>query len=187
VDIPYASNVAVAIFDSGDPSYRLYSGMHERHGVIECPVLSVTDWRVGAKRHLKSLTIAGSSFNETRTMLEQARAAEIPLVVVLTHPFEYVQHRDVGFQQVRRHSQTQKRLTRLCEFPKENDDRFDACGFAHAASTSTPRRHQNTLLEGTLRQSLPRMMAQSLPRMMAQVAYDKLGHLALAHTHRKST
>jgi hypothetical protein len=178
VDIRYASNVAVAICDSGDSSYRLYSGMHERHGVIECPVLSFADWRVGGKRHLKSLTIAGSSFEETRMMLEQARAAEIPLVVVLTHPFEYVQHRDLGFQQVRRHSQTQKRLTRLCEFLKKNDDRFEACGFAHAASTSAPGQPDNTLLEGTLR--------HSLPRMMAQVAYDKLGHLALAHTHRKS-
>lgn len=169
--IPYASNVAVGIFDSGDPNYRLYSGQHERHGVIECPVLTFADWRIGGKQHLKSLTIAGASFAETRDLLEKARRAGIPLVVLLTHPFEYVQKRDMAFTQVRRNSQTQQRLTRLCEFLHANEDRFDACGMAQAASAGVVDNSSNLLLDGTL--------MHAVPRMAAQVAYDKLGQVSL--------
>ena len=34
VGIPYSSNVAVSVFDSGHPDYALYSGTHERLGVL---------------------------------------------------------------------------------------------------------------------------------------------------------
>jgi peptidoglycan/xylan/chitin deacetylase (PgdA/CDA1 family) len=169
--IPYASNVAVGIRDSGHPGYRLYSGQHERHGVTECPVLTYADWSLGAKQHLKSLTILGASFGETRDLLEKARLAGIPLVVILTHPFEYVQNRDLAFSQVRRHSLAQQRLTRLCEFLDENSDRFEACGMVRAAKAGEADNAANTLLDGTL--------TQTVRRMAAQVAYDKFGKFAL--------
>jgi peptidoglycan/xylan/chitin deacetylase (PgdA/CDA1 family) len=173
--IPYSSNVAVAIYDSGDPDYRLYSGMHDRHGVAECPVLTYADWNIGVKRHLKSLTIAGASFAETRDLLEKAHLAGIGLVVILTHPFEYVQKRDFAFKQVRRHGLTQQRLTQLCEFLHANDDRFDACGMAQAGAAGKVDNSRNTLLEGTL--------LHTVPRMAAQVAYDKFGQYALNRTY----
>ena len=174
--IPYSSNVGVGIYDSGDPRYTLYSGQHERHGVRELPVLTFSDWTIGNKRHIKSLTIAGSSFAETRSLLEKARAAGIPLVVILTHPFEFVHNHDITFAQNRRHDLTQRRLVQLCKFLKDNDDRFDACGLAQAAAalpapTAAPA---NTLLEGAL--------WQALPRMVAQVAHDKWGHWMLARS-----
>lgn len=173
--IPYSSNVAVAIYDCGDPQYRLYSGQHERHGVREFPVLTFEDWKVGGKRHLKSLTIAGSSFAETRSMLEQARAAGIPLVVVLTHPFEYVQSQDYAFTRTRRHGLTQRRLSQLCEFLQENDDRFEACGLAQAAQALPVAAPDNTLLAGSL--------WNALPRMASQVAHDRVGHWLLARKY----
>jgi ABC-type phosphonate transport system ATPase subunit len=40
------TDVGLAIFDSGDPDYRMYSGKHVRHGIVECPVLTFSDWRV---------------------------------------------------------------------------------------------------------------------------------------------
>lgn len=168
--IPYASNVGVGIYDSGLPDYRLYSGQHYRHGVAECPVLTYADWNIGSKQHLKALTIIGASFGETRYLLEKARLAGIPLVVILTHPFEYVQKRDLAFSQVRRHSLTQRRLTQLCEFLNENDDRFDASGMVRAAGAGQMD-SSNTLLDGTL--------LHTVPRMAAQVAYDKFGQFAL--------
>ena len=178
VGIPYSSNVAVAIYDSGDANYNLYSGQHERHGVKEFPVLTFADWSLGSKQHIKSLTIAGSSFAETRRLLEKAREAGIPLVVLLTHPFEFVQAHDMGFEKTRRHSLTQRRLIQLCEFLHENKDRFDACGLAQAAralpAQSAP---SNTLLKGAL--------WQTLPRMAAQVAHQKFGHWMLDRTHGK--
>jgi peptidoglycan/xylan/chitin deacetylase (PgdA/CDA1 family) len=176
-DIPYSSNIGVAIHDNGDPNYRLYSGRHERHGVQEFPVLSFSDWKIGSKQNVKSLTIAGSSFAETRHLLEKARSEGIPLVVVLTHPFEFVQSHDLAFRQTRRNALTQARLRKLCQYLHENKDRFEACGLAAAAAalpeTAPP---VNTLLTGALR--------HTVPRMAAQVAYHRVGQWLLARKHR---
>jgi hypothetical protein len=171
--IPYSSNVGVAIFDSGDADYRLFSGRHLRHGVVECPVLTFSDWRVGGRRHLKSLTIAGTSFAETCTLLEKAERAGIAEVILLTHPFEYVQSRDIGRAPARRHRVNQQRLASLCAYLDQHRDRFDACGMAAAAAASMgPSSGANILLEGGL--------LQSVRRMATQVVYEKWGQLALA-------
>lgn len=175
--IPYSSNVAMAISDSGDPSYKLYSGWHRRHGVVEFPVLTFCDWKLGRKQHIKSLTIAGSSFSETRRLLEKARQAGIAPVVVLTHPFEYVHSQDLGFQKTRRHRLTQGRLTSLCKFLQDNNDRFESIGLGAAAQAVQEADSPNTLLQGSL--------WQSLPRMAAQVAHDKYGSWMLARAHGK--
>lgn len=175
VGIPYSSNIALAVFDSGDAAYKLYSGHHERHGVREFPVLTFSDWRIGGKQHIKALTIAGSSFAETRKLLEQARRAGIPLVVVLTHPFEYVHSQDLAFSRTRRHSLTQRRLNQLCAFLQDNNDRFEACGLATAAASLPSGDSANTLLSGGL--------WDALPRMASQVAHDRIGRWLLARKY----
>lgn len=178
--IAYSSNVGVAIYDSGNPDYRLYSGQHERHGVKEFPVLSFSDWRIGPKQNIKSLTIAGSSFAETRRLLEKARSEGIPLVVVLTHPFEFVQNRDLAFQQTKRNSLTQARLRKLCQFLQQNNDRFDACGLASAADAMPGAQDSdNHLLKGVL--------WHTLPRLAAQLVNDRLGKWMLARQYGSSS
>ena len=174
VGIPYSSNVAVSVFDSGHPDYRLYSGTHEREGVLECPVLTYSDWKVGKRQHLKALSIAGTSFAEMRVLLNDAQAAGIPLVVILTHPFEFVQKDDLAYRHARRHGVTQQRLSRLCAFLQENADRFDACGMVNAADDPACRDERNLLLTTPI--------WHSVPRMGTQVAYDYIGRWALART-----
>ena len=175
--IPYSSNIGVAIYSNGEPDYTLYSGQHERHGVQEFPVLSFSDWKIGPKRNIKSLTIAGSSFAETRDLLEKARREGVPLVVVLTHPFEFVQNHDLGFQQTRCNRLTQARLRKLCEFLQQNSDRFEACGLVAAAEASpaAAAAPANILLKGSLR--------HALPRMAAQVVYHWFGRKMLARKY----
>jgi peptidoglycan/xylan/chitin deacetylase (PgdA/CDA1 family) len=171
--IPYSSNVGLAIFDSGDPDYRMYSGRHVRHGVVECPVLTFSDWAVAGRRHLKSLTIAGTSFAETRTLLNKAERAGIELVVILTHPFEYIQSRDLGRLPARRHGVNQQRLASLCAYLDQHRGRFTPSGLgAAAAAPAVQQAPANALLEGVL--------WQSVRRMATQVAYEKYGDLALA-------
>lgn len=171
--IAYSSNVGLAIFDSGDQDYQLYSGRHLRHGVAEFPVLTFCDWRVGSRRHLKSLTIAGTSFAETCTLLERAHAAGVAQVVVLTHPFEYVQSRDIGRRPARRHAVNQHRLASLCQYLDEQRDRFEPSGMAAAARAAGAEGGADNLL-------LESDMWQSMCRMAAQVSYDKYGAFALA-------
>lgn len=175
--IPYSSNIGLAIFNSNDPHYKLYSGRHVRHGVVECPVLTFSDWNFAGRRHLKSLTIAGTSFIETRTLLDRAQRAGIPLVVILTHPFEFVQSLDAAYQNTRRHNVNQQRLTRLCAFLDTNRDRFSPSGLAEAASLSEENKlDQNTLLDGAL--------WQSVLRMATQVSYDQYGRWELIRQQR---
>ena len=173
--VPYSSNVGLAIFDSGNPAYQLYTGRHLRHGVLECPVLTFCDWHVAGRRHLKSLTISGTSFNETRTLLENAHSAGVEQVVILTHPFEYVQSRDLSFAHARRHAVNQQRLKQLCSFLDNNRDRFSAVGMAQSASrVKKTTVEKNILLDGA--------RWQAVGRMATQVSYDKIGNFALACT-----
>jgi peptidoglycan/xylan/chitin deacetylase (PgdA/CDA1 family) len=170
--IPYSSNIGLAIYDSGDPRYRLYGGRHLRHGVLECPVLTFSDWRL-RRPHLKTLSISGTSFAETRTLLERARRARMELVVILTHPFEYVQSRGADYRTLRRHGVNQRRLERLCAYLAANADRYQASGLAAAASQPlAPLPEDNRLLRVA--------PWQSAVRMATQVVYDRYGHWALA-------
>ena len=170
--IPYSSNIGLAIYDSGDPRYRLYGGRHLRHGVLECPLLTFSDWRL-RHPHLKTLSICGTSFAETRTLLERARRAGMELVVILTHPFEYVQSRGADYRTLRRHAVNQRRLERLCAYLAANADRYQASGLAAAASQPlAPRAGDNRLLRVAPWQSVLRMATQFL--------YDRYGIWALA-------
>lgn len=173
--IPYSSHIGLAVFDSGDPRYTLYAGRHERHGVVECPVLTYSDWRIGRRRHLKTLTIAGVIFSEMKALLEQANRAGISLVVILTHPFDYIQSRDVNLRHARRHGIAQGRLSALCQYLNRNRDRFMPSGMAEAAAEpSPPAEPHNPLLTGR--------RPHSVIRMAAQAAYDCYGQAALLAT-----
>lgn len=175
--IPYSSNVGVAIYNSGDPDYQLYSGRHLRHGVIECPVLTFSDFSVGGKPHLKSLTITGTSFSEMRDLLDQAQRAGLGEVVLLTHPFEYVQSRDDNLAHARRHRVNQRRLEQLCEYIAANPQRFVACGLAQAAGAPLGNDADRNELA-----AVP--LWRSGPRMAGQAMYDNYGKWALAWNRR---
>ena len=168
--IAYSSNVGLAIYDSGERAYQLYGGRHLRHGVLECPVLTFADWR-WRRPHLKTLTIAGTSFAETRTLLERARLAGMEQVVILTHPFEYVQSAGLDYRVLRRHAVNQRRLQRLCRFLDRNRDRYLPSGLAAAANQPLAAA-ANPLLRGAL--------WQSACRIATQLCYDRYGNWALA-------
>ncbi|SHH45517.1 hypothetical protein [Massilia sp. CF038] len=176
--IPYSSNIGVAIFDSGDPDYKLYGGRHLRHGVIECPILTFSDWDMFGKQHLKTLTITGTSFAETRTLLERAQRAGIEQVVILTHPFEYVQCGDFTMREMRRNRLNQRRLEQVAAYLDARRDLFDTCGIGAAASMPMAATSaNNALLKGRL--------LQALPRMASQYAYERYGKWQLARMARQ--
>lgn len=175
--IPYSSNVGLAIFDSGDTNYRLYGGRHARHGIIECPVLTFNDWTVPGRQHLKTLTITGTSFAETRALLERAQQAGVEQVVILTHPFEYVQCSNFRMSEVRTHRVNQRRLNQLCAYLNRERERFDVCGVGAAASAPLAvGSADNRLLKGRT--------VFALPRMALQYAYERYGTWQLARMAR---
>jgi protein-tyrosine-phosphatase/peptidoglycan/xylan/chitin deacetylase (PgdA/CDA1 family) len=166
--IPYSSNIGLGIYNAGLTSYQLYAGRHRRHGVVECPVLSYRDRGV----HLKSVAVSSTSFAEMRALLEQAYAAGMELVVILTHPFEYVQSGDEGFRQLRRHALNQARMRRLCAYLAAHAQRFQACGMAAAASQpATAISSHNPLLRGRA--------WRAACRIATQAVYDRYGRWML--------
>lgn len=171
--MPYSSNVGLAIYDSGDARYQLYAGRHLRHGVLECPVLTFRDFGAGPRRHLKTLTITGASFAETRSLLGQAQRAGLALVVILTHPFEFVQSGDDSYRHLRRHAVNQNRMIALCRFLDSQRDRFIPSGLARAAGRQAlPAEPHNPLLAGS--------PWQAARRIATQLAYDRYGRYALS-------
>ncbi len=161
--IAYSSCVGMTVFDSRDPRYQLYSGMHRRHGVLEMPVLTFQDWRLPGKRHLKTLTIAGTSFEETRLLLERAHAAGVPLVVILTHPFEFAQRRDDSFRVARGNVLHQQRLVQLCSFLHDEPARFLPSGLGEAGNALAQQADgRNVLLEGSGWYSVRRLAQQAV-------------------------
>lgn len=170
--IPYSSNIGLGIFNSGLPDYQLYSGRHPRHGVLESPVLTFSDWRL-RRPHLKTVSISGTSYAEARTLLDQAHAAGMEQVVILSHPFEYVQSFSAGFGPLRRHAVNQSRLERLCAYLAANRDRFQSSGMAAAAAQPLGSdSSRNTLLSG--------VPWQSACRMATQLIYDRYGEWRLS-------
>lgn len=177
--IPFSSHVGIAIFDSGDANYKMYGGRHQRHGVVECPVLTFRDWNLGGRQHLKTLTITGTSFAETRTLLERAQRAGIEQVVILTHPFEYVQCGNFRMSEMRTHRVNQRRLNQLCAYLNRERERYDVCGVGMAAAAPlVSGSANNQLLKGST--------AQALPRMAAQFAYERYGKWRLAKMARNT-
>jgi hypothetical protein len=156
--IGFSSNVGLGIFRSGAPHYELYSGRHLRHGVREFPILSFCDAAVGARRHLKSLTVAGTSFAEMRHLLVQAHARAIDPVVILTHPFEYVHGTDGRYTDL--HHINRRRLEHLCTWLARHPERFRACGLGAAAQRLPPGDSPNHLLRVPLRHAAARMATQ---------------------------
>jgi protein-tyrosine-phosphatase/peptidoglycan/xylan/chitin deacetylase (PgdA/CDA1 family) len=165
--IPYSSNIGLGVYDGGLAEYSLYAGRHLRHGVVECPVLTYRDWG----SHLKSAAVSSSSFAEMCAVLDQAHAAGLELVVILTHPFEYV-HGDADGR-MRRHALNQARMERLCAYLAAHPARFQPCGMAAAAGQPlTATSSQNPLLIGRPWRAASRLVTQSV--------YQRYSSLALA-------
>jgi hypothetical protein len=173
--IPYSSSIGLGIYNSGRSDYALYGGRHRRQGVLECPVLTYCDWST----HLKSVAVSSSSFAEMRWVLERAYAAGMELVVILSHPFDYVQRYDDGGHHLRRHALNQSRLERLCAYLGAHRQRFTTCGMAIAASQAlTSTSALNPLLQGCRWRAVNRVAAQAI--------YERYGRWSLARAAAQS-
>ncbi|WP_421621971.1 polysaccharide deacetylase family protein [Alkalilimnicola ehrlichii] len=111
-----ASNIGLAIYRPAEPELQLLVGCHDIDGVLEFPVTTYSDFRWGGRTHYKTLTITGTSWPEMRRLLTQARDQGLSDVVVLTHPFEFIKHRDREYRELHVDRITRGRLERLCRF-----------------------------------------------------------------------
>jgi len=151
-----ASNVGVGIYRPSEPELRLYAGRHRVGEVVEIPVTSYLDRGIPGRVRHKSLTVTGSSWPEVRSLLRQARATGMRDIVILTHPFEFVKHRDISYQRLYPNRITRDRLERLCHFIA-NDPGFSFACIGEAPAQAGVE-DKNALLSVSPLHSLGRMM-----------------------------
>ena len=127
-----ASNIGLAAFRPKDPALALTGGRHRIDGVIELPVLTYRQPPIGG-RPLGLLSITGTSWLETRSLLRRASEAGTRTIVVLTHPFEFIKGDRLHPHTWQPNRVNQNRLTRLCDFISRNPHEFRAVSISSAA------------------------------------------------------
>lgn len=127
-----ASNIGLAAFRPPEPELHLTGGRHWIGDVLEAPVLTYTQLRLGGKRWPRLLTITACSWREIEGLLWQARGAALSTVVVLTHPFEFIKGDRMEPATLRTNRVNQERLRRLCAFIAAHPDEFTGVSFAQA-------------------------------------------------------
>lgn len=163
--IHLSSSIGLGFNPPEDPVLRLPGGIHLFDGVFEVPVTSYCDWRLGARQHLKVLTIVGSSWPEIRTVLDRAWLEQAGPVVVLTHASEFSQDVDNGGEHhdYRAALVAQRRLEQLCSHLAMHRDRFNPLTFRSGAAnwlTSPPR--TAPLLSGSILGAARRLFENTL-------------------------
>jgi hypothetical protein len=126
------SNIGLAVYRAGDPAFHLASGTRMFENVLEAPVLSYQEALVPGGSRLRLLAITSTSSRETESLLWMARRKGISPVVLLTHPFEFIKHRDFRYREMREDRVNQARLRRLLDFLTVNRHAFATTTFAES-------------------------------------------------------
>lgn len=132
VGLSACSNMGLAIFapSDGSPGYR--SGLHRVGNMLESPVLTYRDHSLGAREADRLLTVNGTSTSEFEHLLDQAYEKRVPIVNILTHPFEFVRGQDVQCEKIKPYRLVQRRLRQLCRILAEQTDRFETVTLSDA-------------------------------------------------------
>ena len=154
-----ASNIGLAVYRPAEPALQRLSGCHQIQGIRELPVTTFADLHLPRKPHLKTLTITGTSWPEMCTLLKQARARGLSDVVVLTHAFEYIKHRDITYQTLYPDRINRGRLEKLCAFLAEEPG-FEAATLSGTSDCVTAQ--QDLLLGVQPWQAAGRMLVNRL-------------------------
>ena len=112
------------------PGYR--SGLDRVGDVLEAPVLNCRDHSLGAREADRLLTVNDTSSCEFEHLLDQAYEKRVPIVTILTHPFEFVRGQDVQCEKIKPYRLVQRRLRQLCSILAEQSDRFETVTLADA-------------------------------------------------------
>lgn len=160
--IAVSSSIGLAIAPPAEPELQLTGGRAWIEGVLELPVLTYRELAIGRWRRNRLLTIAAASSRESIALLRQALQTNAGPVVILTHAFEYI-HGAMRSGQARPNGMTQRRLTELCVFLRENRDAFSPVTFAQA--------HERWLAAGPIAGTVLR---PPLPAVLRRMFENKL-------------
>lgn len=160
--IPISSSIGLAVSPPAEPELRLTGGRKWIEGVLELPVFTYREINIGPWHRNRPLTIAAASSRETVALLRKASHLEAGPVVILTHAFEFI-HGAMRSGRARPNGMTQRRLTDLCAFLRENRSVFSPITFDQA--------HEQWLAMGS---SEGAVLSPPLPSVMRRMLENKL-------------
>ena len=128
-----ASNICLAMVPPPEEELRVSGGSHRFAGIRELPVTCFADTGPVGRGKLRPMQITALSADEQISLLQQAHDERRRVVVIVTHPFEYLKKKDFRYRGLKPNRLVQGRLERLCAFLARNDDRFAVVPLAEAA------------------------------------------------------
>ena len=113
--IPVSSSVGAGTRTYNNPEIAISSGRKWIDGILEVPITSYSDFRIGPKRHRKNLTLTGAGTGEILSVIDGAYRDGVEDVVLLTHTFEFIKRSSAYYERIAPNRLTQNRLRSLCD------------------------------------------------------------------------
>ena len=136
--LAYASNICLAVYRPPEEALWVTGGSHRFAGVRELPVTCFADVGPVGRGRLRPMQVTALSADEQISLLRQAQADARGVVVIVTHPFEYLKKKDYRFNGLKANRLVQARLEKLCRFLAANDDKFAVVSLEEAAREAEP-------------------------------------------------
>jgi hypothetical protein len=133
--LPLSSSIGIGIYRSPVPDLCLFGGCHIISDVHELPVLSYRELSFLHSDHMKSLTVTGCSLREMTYLLWETHRRNVGVIVLLTHPFEFVEGGDYALNGAKASSLNQARFRSLCAFLDRHRKEFQTTTFTQIGSS----------------------------------------------------
>ena len=161
VGLSRASNICLAAHRPPEPELAVRGGVHDFAGIRELPVTCFFDVGPVGRGRLRPMQVTALTAREQIRLLDSAHDVQNPVVVIVTHPFEFVKKTDFRYTNLRPNRIIQDRFRRLCAFLSVNSDRFEVVPLA-AAADAVEGRQAWSELTGNAFNSIVRAVANTV-------------------------
>jgi peptidoglycan/xylan/chitin deacetylase (PgdA/CDA1 family) len=128
-----ASNICISAHPPQEAELRLCGGAAEIEGIVEIPVTCFADSGPVGRGRFRPAQITSCTFAEQRHLLEEIRRQGGGIVMIVTHPFEFLKRADARYSAMRPNKLVQRRFERLCQFLASRRDQFEVTTLAAAS------------------------------------------------------
>jgi peptidoglycan/xylan/chitin deacetylase (PgdA/CDA1 family) len=163
-----ASNICLAVNRPPEPELAVAGGAHKFAGIRELPVTCFVDAGPVGHGRLRPMQVTALGARELTGLLVAAHCNQSSIIVIVTHPFEFIKKRDFRYADLRPNRLVQARFRRLCAFLAANADKFEVMPLAAAAAVLDDGVRQETLIGNPFR---------SMARAAANIANDRLSFI----------
>jgi hypothetical protein len=131
--LKHSSSICLAADRPPEPELWVTGGAHEFANIRELPVTCFCDVGPIGRGRLRPMQVTALSAREQIGLLDAAHSLGNTVVVIVTHPQEFVKKRDFRYNDLRPNRIVQDRFRRLCEYLAANCDRFEVVPLGAAA------------------------------------------------------